>query len=193
MANILWRNDDISWDSDVEKLRTIQEVFEKHGQREIYSVVPFGRAIYDSDNYTHEMPLDEIENICGLIPIGSNTELVDFLKESISRGHKISLHGWQHTRVTDYENIKQRIFEAKLYLENLLDKVQYFVPPFNHYDQKVVMACFENDLTVSIGGGQLEKLIEQNLYEPHNMFWYHYWRLSSNELDEWLTKYNRRD
>lgn len=197
MENLLWRNDDISWDSDIDQLISIQKIFEKHGQKEVYSVVPFGRAIYDSDNYSHDMPLSELENIIGDKPLSSNQKVVQFLKDSIGRGHGVSMHGWKHTRVTDYEPEEQleRMLIAKSYLEELLEtEVQYFVPPFNHYNRETIMVCETANLPMSQGGGQLEKLIDEERFEPHSMYWYHYYRffttpgLSLERLDDWLTR-----
>jgi len=189
MKKPILRNDDISFDTNLEKLKQIQSIFEKHGLREVYSIVPFGRSIYDSDQYTHNMPLETLEGLLGTEFIGTNLELVRFLHESISRGHQISLHGWSHTRVTDYDDKEERIARAKEYVENLFGtKVQYFVPPFNHYNQHVVTACQNLGLPISIGGGQLEEFVKRNLHAPHDMYWYHYWRLNPEELDQWLKR-----
>lgn len=185
---MLFRNDDIAVDSDLDQLRKIQAVFEKHNLREVYSIMAYGGGIYS--DYTHEMPLEELEKRLGDKLLETNPAVVAFLKESLARGHKISMHGWQHTRVTDYPDVQDRIAKAKQYLEGLLDaQIEYFVPPFNHYNQRVLEACRNLGLPVSIGGGQLEKLVDEDRFENHQMYWYHFWRLDEERLDAWLTHF----
>lgn len=186
---VLLRNDDISWDSDVSKLKEIQKVFEKFGLKEMYSVIPFGKTIYDGE-YSPEMREQDIPT--GTLPITWENEVCDFIKHSLKRGHRISMHGWRHTRITDYsENeLLANIKEGKDFLEDTFDTcITHFIAPFNHYDDRVIKVCEKLDLELSIGGLQLEKAVENDIEPSEAMWWYHYWRLDAERLEKWLTHF----
>lgn len=194
---MIFRNDDIARDSNVEQLKEIQAIFEKHGIKEMYSVVPIGVNLYYGDPFT--MELENLENQLGEVLIESNPDVVQFLKDSIAKGHSVSLHGWKHTTICayTYEGQKRYISLAKSYLEKLLDtKITHFVAPFNNFNEDTIRICRELSLTLLPGSSnQLEWLVRDDYpFTADDFCWYHYWRffdgvLTPERLEEWLNKY----
>lgn len=172
---IIFRNDDISFETDIKRLKKIHNLFFKYGLKEIYSVIPYGRHLKPEES------MEDIENKVGTQLVGANKDIVEFLKDKT-----VSLHGWKHIRMTDYPSstIIPKAVRAKEYLEELLDtKIKYFTPPYNTIADKKII---ENlGMEVLAEGDRLEDLIEQN--KPNiKMCYYHWWDLDLKKLRKWL-------
>lgn len=193
-SRILFRNDDISVDSNVDHLREIQEVFESYCRRELYMVTPFGKTLVLKEGYTHAMPIETLDGLLGNEKIEENPEVIQFLKESISKGHQIGLHGFTHTRIFQQADWKERIKEGKEYLESLFPiNIRYFSAPFNYFTPEV------KEYVESLGmkmmgpeGDLLEQCVIDNTKLQNTVAWYHTWRfyhnpnLSPVKLSKWF-------
>jgi predicted deacetylase len=139
------------------------------------------------------MNWQQIEDITGKELI--HGPVIDFLKESLIRGHKITLHGHTHTKVCDMDKheIKARLMEGKKILEDIFGIViEYFVPPFNANSTRLMEACEELRLKILCRqGGRLEKSVRENLkIDKFDFVWYHYWRFYNSDITpEMLDKY----
>lgn len=196
---MIFRNDDLAYGSNVDKYLEIQKIFEEFGIREMYSVVTFGGNLYEGDPYA--MSLELLEKRLGVLPIIFDKKVDDFIKYSLKRGHTISLHGWQHTRIDKYSFKEQleKIRTAKNLLEKQYEvKIDYFVPPFNNYNADTEKVCDQLNLKIlGTSENRLERSVREHL-EPsdNNYTWYHAWRfytdgLSPEKLREyliWLTR-----
>jgi peptidoglycan/xylan/chitin deacetylase (PgdA/CDA1 family) len=188
---MIWRNDDPANDSDIEQLKKVRDVFEKHGLYETYSVVPFGKAevLKDEKYVIAELNFKEIEDIVGREPI--HGPIVDFLKESVERGHLISLHGHTHTKISSEmtrDEIYRRLKEGKELLEKTLNtKIYFYVAPFNDFSQDTVDVCDELGLILLDASGDI---LEDRLKDDKEMYgpfcWYHYWSIDTDLLDKYL-------
>lgn len=193
---MIFRNDDLCVDSDITKFREIQGIMEEFGIQEIYSVIPYGRNLYMGSPF--EMPLENLNDYLGKEPVYTNHKVDEFIKESLKKGHKISLHGWTHTRIAlyTYEEQKYHIEKAKKMLEDYYGVwIEYFVPPYNNYNDSTIRVCKELGMKILAGNeNQLEWLVrDNNNFTKDEHCWYHAWRfylngLTPNKLREYLCR-----
>lgn len=195
MKKIIYRNDDVSVDSDVEQLRTIRDIFERNGVYEHYSVIPFGKTKPLFDGYDPSLTLEQIDKMLGNSPITENKEVCDFLEESLKRGHQIMLHGWKHTRIGDYdqEYIDDKLAMGRGFLEKKFrTKIRYLAAPFNQSNDKIERACQKLQVKFLWNDGDaLEQCVREGKPVTTDFTWYHYWRffrgdLSPEKLEQWL-------
>lgn len=195
----IFRDDDVSLDSDIKQLREVRDIFEKYGLRETYSVVPFGKTQYLNQHFNWDVPLETLDEWTGFEPITNNQEVVDFIKESLERGHQIILHGHTHTRIAEYD--LKEVFDKLLLGKRLLEhefgvKIQYYASPFNQKNDKIEKVCKTLGLELLDGSGdQLEKCVKEGLPLKENFCWYHNWRfyqggLTVEMLDRYLNRLN---
>jgi peptidoglycan/xylan/chitin deacetylase (PgdA/CDA1 family) len=191
---MIYRNDDVAFGCDVSKYRAVQEVFESFGIKEMYSVVPFGKNIYVPR--AHILPRNVLENTVGNIPVWEDKEVDGFIKESLAKGHSISLHGWIHAQITNYSfsEILENLTKAKNALEEHYGvKIKHFIPPFNTLDSNGIRACDKLGMEYwGYNGNQLEILVETGeKLRKLDYCWYHAWRffegqLTLNKLKDYL-------
>jgi peptidoglycan/xylan/chitin deacetylase (PgdA/CDA1 family) len=191
--NLLFRNDDVCVGCDVKKFIEVRSIFEEFGIKEHYSVIPFGRNIYTPN--AHLLSKDELNNYLGLDKITTDPEACEFIRDSLKRGHEITLHGWNHVLVTDY-SLKEQILNIRIAKEFLEDtfgvRIEYFVPPFNSYEDDTITACKENNLHIlGRNMNQLEWLVDKDDdFTGDDHCWYHAWRFEdANKLRQWLLKH----
>jgi len=180
---MIFRNDDVAWGCDIPRYREIQAIFENFGIKETYSVVPVGQNIYSHN--PHLLSKRELENKLGLNLVTTDEQVDRFIKESLQRGHSISLHGWIHTDVVRYSYVDQlnHIKEARDILENAYQTtIKYFVPPFNSYSDETVRACYQLGLQIlGANNNQLEWLVRDNCdFTGDPYCWYHAWRFTES-------------
>jgi GT2 family glycosyltransferase len=192
----LYRDDDISLDSDIGQLKEIQSIFEKYDIRETYSVVPFGKT-NELNKHFNWWSEEECLAMTGIEPITNNPIIISFLKESLDRGHQISLHGHTHTKIAEYPigEIFEKIREGKKLLEETFGiEIKHYVSPFNQDNEKIRKVCDALKLKFIDGSGdQLEDCVRKNIPADKDFAWYHYWRfyqggLTPQMLDEYLGK-----
>lgn len=211
--SIVFRNDDVSYDSDVEHFKEFCNVFHKYGFVQLHAITLYGRtncsyikngipAMYDSidpeDIYNYE--------ICKSVSvdyIGDNQELIDYLN---SIPDKIGLHGLYHSDYSTmtYSQQEEDIKEGLRLLHELFPskKIDTFIAPFNHTNADTYRVCEKYGLYVSeLEGDHLEDMIARNrgpleegqVYRYHHHRFYpestfYYYKLSIPILEEYLSK-----
>jgi peptidoglycan/xylan/chitin deacetylase (PgdA/CDA1 family) len=194
---MIWRNDDASLDTNMAKIREIQSVFEKHGLKELYSVTPFGKTDVLWDHNPPQMSLDELSEVVGHELI--HGEIVDFLKEALTKGHQIALHGCNHIRISDEltrDEILERLTVGKRALEDIFDiEIKYYVAPFNNISDNTRSVCEELGMELLDGTSELlfNRIIDNNTINTQ-VCQYHYYELymggrSPELLDKYLEEH----
>lgn len=139
-VNLIFRNDDLSQFSDIEKESEIVNIFSSYQIKPLYVIIPykFGESI------------------------NNNQIVVDSLKQWIHEGKIIpAIHGYTHERnkykagefkrlsfKEQYEMIKK----GKNYLDSLLETdIRIFAPPWNQADKNTIKACKANGIDIFSG------------------------------------------
>ena len=139
---MIYRNDDLSFGIDVDHYKKVQEVFEEFGIKEMYSVIPYGKNIYVPN--AHMLSKEKEDELTGFESVTEDIKVDRFIRDSIKRGHSISLHGWRHINVANvgYDEQYAHIKEAKEFLEETYgQKIWHFIPPYNSYNKYTVLVC----------------------------------------------------
>lgn len=193
---MIFRNDDVCFGMNVNWYRQIRSVFEKYNLKEMYSVVPVGKVFYVGDPF--RMSEEELANKIGDEFLLDDKDAVEFIKESLERGHSISLHGWKHTIITREPDQADKIKYYKNMLEYYFKtEIAYFVPPFNFCDAETERACDEAGLVLlGPSQNQLEWAVggKVEIYGNIPYCWYHAWRffmdgLTPEKLDNYLRRH----
>ena len=116
------------------------------------SVVSMSPVILIPEKYKHEAKR---------YPVGENKELIDFLRDLITKGYiGISLHGYSHERIDDKpefiasSNLKEKVKEGKTYLEKLLNhKIRVFISPDNSISVAGVKAVIKARMNITSAYG----------------------------------------
>jgi len=210
---IIFRNDDVSYDTNVEHFKEFCNVFHKYGFVQLHAVNLYGRtncsyikngipAVYDSidpeDIYNYE--------ICKSVSvdyIGNNKELIDYLN---SIPDKIGLHGLYHSDYSTmtYSQQEEDIKEGLRLLHELFPnkEINIFIAPFNRTNEDTYRVCQKYGLHVSeLEGDHLEDMIERDrgVLEEGQVYRYHhhrfypettffYYKLSIPVLENYLRK-----
>lgn len=168
---MIWRSDDIWHGCDVQKLKDMDYLFDKHGIKEVLALVMYEKGE----------------------PFNEDNDLMKCLREKIERGNEIALHGYDHKDITSLST-RDALFEliqAKKQIEDLLEvKIRYYVPPYHIISPELTMYLKVIGLEVLAGNGaDLVPLV--NTYEttPTEMFWFHWWEMNIKKLEQWLIKY----
>lgn len=188
----IFRNDDVSADTNVEHFCEFCKIFHKYGYTQIHAVVLYG---YTNCNYLTgdercpspylgEKNLSAIYNkrITDLSKnkfIGNNKALIDYLNIIPD---EIALHGLFHTNYSKmtYEEQKRDILQGLKLLNELFPnkKVSLFIPPFNKANDDTFKICKELNLQISLdeegSDYHLEKLIATHSYKLENNHVYRY-------------------
>lgn len=196
---MIYRNDDVCKGFDERRYSIVRGLFESFGLKEHYSVIPFGENVYTPD--AHLLSKQELIDITGGGTVKDDEMADKFIRESIERGHEITLHGWTHVLITQYTKEEQfkNIKKARDFLESEYGvKIKYFVPPFNSYDDNTLSVCSELGLQIlGRNKSQLEWLVIDNNEIMDEHCWYHAWRffegqLTPNKLKLWLQARNNQ-
>jgi glycosyltransferase involved in cell wall biosynthesis len=217
--NILFRNDDVSFDTDLSRFREFCDVFHKNGYQQLHAVTLYGNlnAKYKNKNgipteYYEEESISLLSNEkIKLLSqgkfIGERKDLVDFLN---SIPDSIALHGLYHTDYSKMSYQEQEI-DIKTGLKLLSDlfpqkKISVFVAPFNRTNTDTFIICKMLGLRVSaMEGKHLEELIGMHnlgvkkgeVYRYHHHRFYpestfDYYKLDIDRLDMFLRYKKRR-
>jgi len=180
---MLIRGDDISVETDANKLKEISDCFNELQTQEVLAIVPFGKVI---------RPIEvELE----VNKFNENGLLVKYLKDRIESGTEVALHGWEHINITEpeLEDAIWEIIKARDYIEKLLEvKVKYFVPPFHIINKDLKYWLESLGFEILAGEGEdLDKLAKkyQSFKKETTMLWYHWWETDIEELKKWIKKY----
>jgi len=174
------RNDDVSYDTDLEELKKFCKICDKYGFKILHAVTPMG--------ITHniDVKMDNPE-IIGLSSenIFNNKPLVRFLQK---RNDLIGVHGLWHI----HQPSKEHIREAKRMLKAGGLKATYFVPPFNEGDYgDRVLSLNVSKLAID-KGERLEDYLKGGT-PTADIVYLHSWRFDDNwytfkELDSCLRR-----
>lgn len=168
----LFRNDDVSPETDVEAFKQFCAVFHKYGYTQLHGVTIWGHThdkvqengiskVYPNMEPIAEMSPQRVIELSKDSYIGHNEELVEFLN---AIPDPIALHGLYHydmTRLTEDEQ-RESIAEGLRLLKLLFPhkKVTSFIPPFNKYNAATEHVCRKLGLTLHTDKGEhLEAMI----------------------------------
>lgn len=214
LDTIIFRNDDVSYDTDVENFKRFNAIFHKYGFVQLHGITLWGRTndsiLFNGQPWIYEeITPEEIYEYekCVRVStsyIGDNKELVEYIN---SIPDPIALHGLYHSDYSQmtYEQQEQDIAEGLKCLKRLFPnkKVDTFIAPFNLVNKATYQVCAKYGLRVSaLEGEHLEDRIENGkgpLYEGevyryhHHRFYpestFNYYNLSTDILNDYLKKY----
>ena len=162
----LFRNDDVSFETDVDSFKKFCAIFHQYGFQQLHGITPYGRThdvIFDGEIckvYPNMEPITDMspQTIIDLSQgqfIGDNRPLIDFLN---AIPDPIALHGPYHYDFTRLSGDEQReaILEGLHVLGLLfpLKPVTSFIAPFNRYNKDTERVCHELGLTLHVDKGE---------------------------------------
>jgi hypothetical protein len=184
-----FRNDDVSWDTNMERFRDFCRAFWTHGFTQVHGVTLRGRtaAVFhngrDATEYEGEENLsllanDRIRALSAGLKTEDRPELVSFLNE---HGDEVALHGLFHTDHSKMSADEQRrdIGEGLELLGRLFPHktVRYFIAPFNRTNEATHAVCGEFGLAVlGTQGVLLEADLAGVKFKPGTWYRYHHHR-----------------
>lgn len=167
----IFRNDDVSFDTDLEYFKKFCETFHKFGYIQLHGVVLYGNTnvscivdgvptIYKNvtnDDYHLRTVQIRVANTF----IGDNKELIDYLNEIPD---EIALHGLYHSdySLMTYKEQDEDIRKGLSLLHELFPQktITTFIAPFNHTNEDTFKVCEKYGLRVSAEEGEhLEDMI----------------------------------
>lgn len=207
----IFRNDDVSVDTDLNSFRRFCETFWKHGYTQIHGVTLYGNtntpyqyegnaAEYDGYDSVANLSNKKIIELSQGKNFAERQDIIDFLNNSAD---EVALHGLYHTDYSTMSAKQQREHISKG-LE-MLDKlfpnkvVRYFIAPFNRTNDSLYKVCREFKLQVlSATGVHLEAELTNLKIKPNTSYRYHhhrfypeskfdYYELSIESLDKALS------
>jgi hypothetical protein len=155
-----FRNDDVSWDTDLARFRKFCGIFQRHGLTQVHGVTLFGRTAvaFENDGGPCEypgtpnlavLPNAKIRNLSADLPISRRDDLIEYLRTSPD---ELALHGLYHT---DYSTMSpaEQVADIRAGLAELArlfpeKRVRYFIPPFNRISAQTVEICRAHRLHV---------------------------------------------
>jgi hypothetical protein len=203
----LLRNDDVSWDSDLQEFRRFCGVFHKYGQTQIHGVTLRGRtsAVYLHNGTEVEYAgFDTVANLDnttirrlseGKI-IEDRPDLIDWLNASPD---ELALHGLYHTHystmsaeeqdkdIADGLALMRKLFPAK--------RIRFFIAPFNQTNSATFKVAGHHGLILVAGEGvHLEAELDQLVIKPQEWYRYHHHRFySSSRFSKYPLSVERLD
>ena len=205
-----FRNDDVSFDTELKYFTQFCDIFHKHGFTQVHAVTIKGlcnhanthegkHCTYKGYSTLNTLPNTLLRSLSEPYHIKENKELVKYLN---SIPDEIALHGFFHegfsalTEEEQYENMEKGLNELYHLFPN--KKISYFVPPFNRRNAATHRAAHRLDLRI-LGdeGVHFEESLENLILEPgvwyryhHHRFYpttkYKYFTLSLEKLDQAL-------
>ncbi|WP_298034587.1 methyltransferase domain-containing protein [uncultured Desulfovibrio sp.] len=194
----LFRNDDVSVETDVASFSQFCSIFHKYGYTQLHGITPYGwthdtsfedgiNKVYPGEKNITEMTPQEVITLSKNKYIGDNSELISYLN---TIDDKIALHGPYHYNFTLLSEEKQlealqmglQVLE-KLFPEK---KVKDFIAPFNKYNEDTIRACTKLNLKLHAADGvHLESLIhhsENYSLIDNETYRYHHHRFYDSSL-----------
>ena len=176
MQEFFIRNDDTSFDSDVEHVKTFCEICDKHGFEIIHAITPIGITHNIDSSWNN----DYIVAQGGKHTIADNKELLDYL---LSRRDRIGTHGLFHTHSPSF--MDQRLSVA--ILKELGFTPEYAVLPFNEESPE-----YKDEVCgmMVLGKSQrledyLEKMPKENDIPTDDIVYLHEWRFGDGMWYRW--------
>ncbi len=213
----IFRNDDVSFDTNVEHFKKFCEVFHKAGYVQLHGINLYGRtncryiidgvpAMYDTIAPTDTHNYDILKSVATDY-IGDNKELIDYINKSPDH---VALHGLYHSdySLMSYEQQDRDIKEGLRLLHLLFPdkKIDTFIAPFNRTNECTYQVCKKYGLRVSAEEGEhLEDMIHNQygkikkgqLYRYHHHRFYpestfFYYDLTIEKLENYLAQFKNR-
>lgn len=184
-----FRNDDVSYDTQLEYFRKFCEIFWKYGLLQTHAITLCGLCNYSTryngshtvyENYPtlSKLSNDTIITLSQPYNFNERKDLIQFLSEIPDN---IALHGLYHTNYS-LMSFDEQYNDMSLGLEILKDlfptkKILFFVPPFNKYNFNTLKVANALGLRIlGTEGVHLENSLENlNLY-PGVWYRYHHHR-----------------
>jgi hypothetical protein len=184
-----FRNDDVSWDTDIGFFHEWCEVFSRHGHRQLHGITLHGSTAtrhrhggepveYPGQANLSRLPNQRIRELAVGQDLRDRRELIDFIARS---DDDIALHGAYHV---DYSRMKRD--EQRRELRAGLDElrglfpgktIRYFIPPFNRTNRHTRAVCAELGLHVLAAEGiHLEAELDHLVLRPGTWHRYHHHR-----------------
>lgn len=173
---VIFRNDDVAYDSDVINFKELCELFHKYGFVQLHAITLYGLT----------------KSVAGNYYIGDNQELIDYIN---SIPDPVALHGLYHSdySLMTYEEQENDIGEGLRLMHQLFPgkTIDTFVAPFNHTNKFTYQVCKNYGLQVSkIEGISLEHIVSTKpeplragkIYRYHHHRFFHKTTLNSQDL-----------
>lgn len=211
-----FRNDDVSYDTNLEKLEKFCNIFHKFGFIQTHGIVLFGRCnntTYDSKGngwIFEEITPEEYHEYDKCVEvskefIGNNKKLVEYLN---AIPDNIALHGLYHSDYSkmSYEQQENDISAGLNLLKKLFPNkiIDTFIAPFNATNIDTYKICKKYGLKISaLEGEHLEEIISNDegpiyrgqIYRYHHHRFYtestfNYYDLSLKKIEKYFQKYS---
>lgn len=206
----IFRNDDVSWDTNLENFRRFCAVFHKHGRIQLHGITLRGCTNVVHLHKSAEVEYEGFASISKLSnatirllsegkTIADRQDLIEFLNDSQD---EIALHGLYHT---DYSTMSKEeqdhdIGEGLAIMRRLFPKkhIRFFIAPFNRTNAATYQVAANHGLKVSADEGvHLEEVLNSLSIQPKQWYRYHhhrfypesrftYYNLSIEKLDRAL-------
>lgn len=188
----IFRNDDVSPDTNVKKFKEFCQSFYKEDFIQIHAVTLSGYCNVTHQygglacEYPHRPPIsfwtnDDIRKASSSLQIEDNKELIDFLNNSPD---ELAFHGSAHldfSQMSERE-LRREFFEGLTRMKALFPnkKVSYFVPPFNRANKLVERIANEFHLTtLKVDGVHFEESLQNIKFFQNIQYRYHHHRFYS--------------
>jgi glycosyltransferase involved in cell wall biosynthesis len=211
----LFRNDDVSFDTDTKHFMKFCAVFHQRGYSQIHGITLYGNTncsytdrsgnplVYENEADISNLSYEKIKRLSKDIFIGNNKELINYLN---SIPDAVALHGLYHTDYSKMscEDQENDIAEGLSLLNKLFPHkvISIFIPPFNRINQDTKRICRKYNLGISaLEGKHMEALINKKkcrirkgeLYRYHHHRFYpestfSYYDLNFEKLDKFINQ-----
>lgn len=175
MENLVFRNDDVTSNTDLDKLEALYDVIrdifpyadiiscitlfsKKNNKGSVYSEVPFKNK---PTNWFYK-----------------TNQFINFNLDKLPQS-RIASHGLYHI---DHSNVSYQTQEMSILGSCRYLNTNIFVPPFNRSNDDTVNICLDNSIELwSLNQGW--KNIEYEPFDMNHRLWYfHSWRFTPNSL-----------
>jgi hypothetical protein len=202
-----FRNDDVSWDTDLREFQLFCAVFHKYRQTQIHGITLRGCTaavhVYDGREAEYE-GFDTVANLDNAtirqLSEGKNIEdrldLINWLNASPD---DVALHGLYHTHYSTMSADEQEkdIAEGLALMRKLFPtkQIKFFIAPFNQTNDATYKSATEHGLTlVAAEGVHLEAELDRLVVKPKQWYRYHHHRFySSSRFDKFQLSIEKLD
>jgi hypothetical protein len=202
-----FRNDDVSWDSDLQDFRRFCAVFHKYGQTQIHGVTLRGctNAAHLHNGVEVEYAgFDTVANLDNATirqlsegkAIEDRPDLIDWLNAGPD---EVALHGLYHTHYSTMsaEEQDKDISEGLALMRKLFPTkpVRFFIAPFNQTNDVTCKVAAHHGLNLVAGEGvHLEEELDRLVVKPRQWYRYHHHRFySSSRFSKYPLSIERLD
>jgi glycosyltransferase involved in cell wall biosynthesis len=184
-----FRNDDVSWDSDIDRFREFCSIFHRHGLRQTHGITLRGQtnarfrhagqpAEYSCQPTLSELTNYRIREMATDQEFAERKDLIAYLADSPD---EIALHGLYHT---DYSKMsvtaqEQDIEQGLAELQSLFPqkRIRHFIAPFNRYSKETQSIARKYGLhLLTTDGIHLEQSLDHLILREGTWHRYHHHR-----------------